>query len=80
MKTEIRKWGNSLAIRIPRSFAEETCLANGSEVDLKLQSGRLVITRTRKKHYDLHSLLARVRASNQHQEMDWGDPVGKEIW
>ena len=80
MKTEVQMWGKSLAVRIPRAFAAETHLRNGTEIDLKCQSGRLVITSRKKKHHDLRSLLAQVRKSNQHAEMDWGGPVGGETW
>ncbi len=80
MKTAIQKWGKSLAVRIPRAFAAETHLHNGTEIDLKLQFGRLVITSRKKKRHDLRSLLAQVRKSNRHPEMDWGGPVGGETW
>jgi antitoxin MazE len=80
MKTAIRKWGKSLAIRLPRAFAAETHLRNGTEIDLKLQSGRLVITSRETKVHDLRTLLAQVRKSNRHAEMDWGGPVGGETW
>ena len=80
MKTAIQKWGKSLAVRIPRAFAAETHLHNGTEIDLKLQFGRLVITSRKKKRHDLRSLLAQVRKSNRHPEMDWAGPVGGETW
>jgi antitoxin MazE len=80
MKTAIQKWGKSLAVRIPRAFAAETHLHNGTEIDLKLQFGRLVITSRKEKRHDLRSLLAQVRKSNRHAEMDWGGPVGGETW
>jgi antitoxin MazE len=78
MKTAVQMWGKSLAVRIPRAFAAETHLHNGTEVDLNLQSGRLVITSWKEKRHDLRSLLAQVRKSNRHAEMDWGGPVGGE--
>jgi antitoxin MazE len=78
MKTAVHKWGKSLAVRIPRAFAAETHLHNGTEIDLKLQSGRLVITSRKKKRHDLRSLLAQVRKSNRHAVMDWGGSVGGE--
>jgi antitoxin MazE len=80
MRTEVQKWGNSLAIRIPRAFAEETRLNNGTRVDLKLQSGRLIISPMRKKHYNLSSLLARVGSAKKHSEIDWGRAAGREAW
>lgn len=80
MKTAIQKWGKSLAVRIPHAFAAKTHLHNGTEIDLKLQSGRQVITSREKKLHDLRSLLAQVRKSDRHAEMDWGGPVGGETW
>jgi antitoxin MazE len=80
MKTEVQKWGNSLAIRIPSAFAQETRLAKGTEVELRLHAGGLVITRRKKKRYHLPSLLAKVRNSNRHAEADWGIPTGGEAW
>jgi antitoxin MazE len=80
MKTAVRTWGNSLAIRIPRTFAKETHLGNGTEVDLQLKSGALVIRRARNNRYRLRVLLARVRKTDSHSEIEWGAPKGKEVW
>ena len=80
MKTAVQKWGNSLAIRIPRSFAQETRLNNGTEVDLQLKSGTLVISRALKKRYRLSDLLAQVRKTNVPPETEWGHPTGQEHW
>ena len=80
MKTEVQMWGKSLAVRIPRAFAAETHLRNGTKIDLKCQSGRLVITSRKKKLHDLRSLLAQGRKSNRRAEMDWGGPVGGATW
>ena len=80
MKTRVQKWGNSLALRIPKVFALEVGLENDSEVDLSVQGGRLVLAPPAPKTYSLEELLAAVRPSNLHNETDWGAPVGKEIW
>jgi antitoxin MazE len=80
MKTAVQKWGNSLAIRIPRAFARETRLDSGTEVDLRLKSGKLVVSRLSKKREGLRSLLARVQKSNRHGETEWGGPMGREVW
>jgi antitoxin MazE len=80
MKTAVQKWGNSLAIRIPRAFAGEMHLGNGAEVNLHLKSGKLVVSSIAPRRQDLRSLLARVRKSNLHSESDWGGPAGNEVW
>ncbi len=78
MLVRIRKWGNSLALRIPAPFAEETGIESGSEVDLVLEDGRLVIT-PRGAHL-LDDLLARVTDDNLHDSIDTGPPEGREAW
>ena len=80
METRIRKWGNSLGLRIPRSFAREAGVEAGSEVDLSLQGGNLVVKPARRRTYQLKDLLRRVTAKNLHGEVDTGRPVGREIW
>jgi antitoxin MazE len=61
VKIAVQSWGNSLAICIPRAFAQEIRLGKGTEVDLQLKEGTLVISRERKKRYRLSDLLAKVR-------------------
>jgi antitoxin MazE len=80
MRTAVQRWGNSLAVRIPRAFARETCLGSGTEVDLQLKSGTLVISPVRKSRYRLGALLAKVRKANLHSEAEWGQPKGSEVW
>lgn len=80
MRTRIQKWGNSLALRIPKPFAAEMGLEKDGEVELSVEKGRLVIEPPSAPSYTLEELLAEVRPSNLHGEIDWGPPVGKEIW
>ncbi len=78
----ISKWGNSLAVRIPARFAETAGLAEGTAVDLKVQSGRLVVApiRGQKRKYDLRRLVGKITPENRHKLLEWGRPVGKEVW
>jgi antitoxin MazE len=80
MRARIQKWGNSLAVRIPKSFAAEIALASGTQVDLTVQDGRLVITPLESASYNLEELLSGVSASNLHGEIDPGTSVGAEAW
>lgn len=80
MKTHVQKWGNSLAVRIPKALAEETGLSEDSSVELNLQDGAVVIRPTTVRKLTLEQLLAGVTPRNIHQEIDFGDPVGKESW
>ena len=80
MKTKVQKWGNSLALRIPKSFAIETSLEPDTEVDLSLVEGALVVTPIVKTGYSLEQLLEGVTDENLHAEVDTGAPVGNEVW
>jgi antitoxin MazE len=80
MRVRVQKWGNSLALRIPKSFAAETALDPGAEVDLTVEDGRLVVTPVAVPAYSLDELLARVSSSNLHGENDSGLAVGAEAW
>lgn len=80
MRVRVQKWGNSLALRIPKSFATETDLDSGAEVDLTLEDGRLVITPVAPPAFELSELLARVTPENLHEEVDSGPSIGGEVW
>ena len=80
MKATIQKWGNSLALRIPKSFATHSRIQQGSVVDLSLDNGRMIVEPTREEEYSLQDLLARVTKKNLHAEVDFGAPIGKEVW
>ena len=80
MQTQIKKWGNSLALRIPKSFALDANLRQNELVDLTIEKERIVITAIGEKEYSLDELLERVNERNLHGEFDTGAPVGKEIW
>ena len=80
MRTKIVKWGNSLGLRIPKSFAEEVRVSEGSVVDLSLEDGQLVIRVAPQLSMDLEDLLAGITDSNLHDGIDTGDAVGGEIW
>ena len=79
MLTKLQKWGNSLAVRIPRGFAEQLMIQQGSEVDLSLDGDRLVI-RPRRRELSLSELLAQVTDENIHAEIATGEPTGREVW
>jgi antitoxin MazE len=80
MQTKIQKWGNSLGLRIPKSFAEEAGVEAGSEVDLSMEEGNLVVRPRRSPRYELQELLRAVTAKNVHKEVETGEPVGREAW
>jgi antitoxin MazE len=80
MVTKIQKWGNSLGLRIPKSFAKEAGVEEGSAVDIFLEGDRLVIRPLRHEKYRLSDLLSQVREDNLHEEISTGDAVGREAW
>lgn len=80
MLVRVQKWGNSLALRIPAPFARETGLGQGSEVDLALEEGRLVVTPRPPSAFTLDALVSGITDENRHDEIATGDPQGSEAW
>ena len=80
MQTKIQKWGNSLGLRIPKSFAAEVQVEAGSTVDISVANGQLVVKPVRRRKYVLRDLLKAVNSSNVHREVDTGEAVGREGW
>jgi len=80
MKLQIQKWGNSLALRIPKSFAIESQIEQGSTVEVSLESGKIIVFPVAKPDFSLDDLLAEVTAENLHGEIDTGASIGKEAW
>ncbi len=80
MQTKVQKWGNSLGLRIPKSFAEQAGVEAGSEVDLSVEDGELIVRPIRQPKYELKDLLRSITAKNVHKEVETGDPVGREAW
>lgn len=80
MRTRVQKWGNSLALRIPKSFATEVGLCENLTVDLSVTEGRLVVQPHTEEPLSLDDLLRAVTDENLHREWDTGPAVGKEIW
>lgn len=80
MKSRVQKWGNSLALRIPKSFAIEVGLRNDSAVEISMESGRLIVTPVAEPELTLEQLLAQVTDDNIHHEVDTGPAMGRETW
>jgi antitoxin MazE len=80
MLTRVKKWGNSLAVRIPKPFADEVGLEQNTPVEVSLVSGKLVIVPVLESALSLDQLLAQVTEDNLHSEVDTGPAVGNEVW
>ena len=80
MQTTIQKWGNSLAVRIPKAFVKEAHVAYGTPVDLSVDDGKIVIDPRAEPEYRLEDLLKGVTKRNLHAEVVTGEAVGLEVW
>ncbi len=80
MITRVQKWGNSLALRIPKSFADEVGLRIDSSVEVSLADGKLVIAPITQSQLSLKQLLAQVTDENLHHEVETGSALGNEAW
>ena len=84
MNAEVKKSGNSLAVRLPRDLAQSLQLQDGSPVELELKDGALVIrpqhSTRRQGGPTLDQLLLGVTPDTVHPATDWGEPVGSEVW
>jgi antitoxin MazE len=80
MLTKTRRWGNSIALRIPKHIADEIGLDADREVEIKVQDGAIVIEIAKQHEETLEELLAQIDPNNLYGEIDTGSPVGNEIW
>jgi antitoxin MazE len=79
MTTQVGKWGNSLAVRIPLPYAKDLGLEEGQELDVSLADGGLLL-RPVHHGYTLEELVAGITPENVHGETEWGGAVGREAW
>jgi len=79
MVTRVQRWGNSLALRIPHSFAVQAKVAEGTAVDIAVERDRLVVKPVQHQ-YRLRDLLKGIDRRNRHGEVRTGAAVGREIW
>lgn len=80
MQARVQRWGNSLAIRIPKPFALEIGLEQNSLVKVFVSEGKLMLEPVTKSKYTLEQLLAGVTEDNLHHEIEAGPAVGNEAW
>jgi antitoxin MazE len=82
MLAKIQKWGNSQGLRLTKNLLADAQLGVGDEVDISVKDGIMIITpanKIRGKH-NLKDLVARIPENYQTGQVDWGEPVGKEVW
>lgn len=80
MRAVVKKWGNSASVRIPAAMLKAAQLEIDDPVELREQSGRIVIEPLRRKEYDLAQLLKGITRDNLHEVIDFGVSVGREAW
>ncbi len=80
MKRAIQKWGNSLALRIPKEIALELGLSKGTEVVMVAEGEALVVTPVRSHPSNLEELVSGITQSNKHPHVETGSPRGREVW
>lgn len=83
MHVEFLKWGNSLALRVPKAFAESIGASEGKQAEMTVKDGTLVIKVSkakRRRRYILRELIDAITEENRHSEINWGAPVGNEVW
>lgn len=82
MLAKIQKWGNSQGLRITKAVLADARLDIGDDVNIAVKDGALIVTPARKipKKYRLQELVAKIPAGYRAKEIDWGEPVGDEVW
>lgn len=83
MKTKAQKWGNSLAVRVPRGIVEEAGLKAETPLEVEVIKGKIVLTPAapkKRRQYHLADLVKKISAKNRYKETDFGPPMGREVW
>ncbi|MBI2920753.1 MAG: AbrB/MazE/SpoVT family DNA-binding domain-containing protein [Planctomycetes bacterium] len=82
MTTKVQKWGNSQGLRLSKQLLSEVAIRVGDTVDVVARDGVIVVKPVRlvRGKHDLRELVRRIPRNRRTREMDWGRPVGKEVW
>jgi antitoxin MazE len=73
----VKKWGNSLGVRIPKNMAFKVGIEEGSEIDMEVVDGAIII---KKRAESLEELLSQITPTNKHNDIDFGEAEGEETW
>jgi antitoxin MazE len=79
VRAQLVKWGNSQAVRIPKTVLEQAHMREGEELEIRVKEGRITIEPLNQK-LTLEFLVAGITPENRYEEQDWGKPAGREIW
>lgn len=80
MTTQLRKWGNSLAVRIPKAVAQRSRISEQDQVEVASHGDGTITIRRAEPKLTLENLVSRISTKNLHHGAEWGSPVGKEVW
>ncbi len=80
MNATVQRWGNSLALRIPKSVAQDVDLHQGSVVELAVVEGDMLVKPKNRRKLSLSRMLKEISKGNIHSEYEWGHAKGKEAW
>lgn len=80
MRTVVKKWGNSASVRIPTQVMKAARLKIDEPVDVREESGKVVIEPIRRKEFTLEELVDGITKDNLHEAIDFGSAVGREVW
>jgi antitoxin MazE len=79
VRAQLVKWGNSQAVRIPKTVLEQAHMQEGEELEIRVEEGRITIEPLNAK-LTLEILVAGITPENRYAEQHWGKPAGNEIW
>ena len=74
----VQRWGNSLGVRVPKEVARQAAIHEGAELEVSFQDGRVILQPATVP--SLKELLAQVKPQNRPELLEWGSPVGREVW
>ena len=80
MSVTLHRWGNSVGLRVPKPLLEQLGLGEGSTVELRVENGRLIVEPERKRRLTMAELLEGITPDDRPELVDWGPPVGREVW
>lgn len=78
MTVALKKWGNSLALRIPKDIAKTLSIEYNSMMELAIVNGALIVKP--KKSTLLENLVSQINSQNLHREVSTGKSIGNEEW
>lgn len=79
LKVQLVRWGNSHAVRLPKSVLEKARVKPGDELEVEVKDGRIAL-QPAVRELRLRHLVARITPANLHGEIDWGKAEGREVW